>query len=335
MDYKVPTRLYGDKIYTLSGFITPAMVDQGYVVINDTEHTAFLTQKFVEDHTPTETIFMKDVSWNYNNIDFNSSRPGIDDFVNLAANTPVDKKLTVMIDIDGDGHIDEEINNLAFGAPIKKDGEYIPGANGQVPSYWKIYKTADSSFVTRCYSTLFNYVAYDNYTVYAVYGEGSNYDLYDNNVSAAVSDLGITRSHWNTTVTGVDDNNEYVDIDGKKKTYTYNQANKEYDRLYLDIALAYEANGKMISTYPTSAINVGYEVVILNEDGSYKSTYKDVTIANATLDNKNRIHAYYGFVNSAGNRKAKLGIRSYINTGSGKVYSDIMAFSLDQVGSVY
>ena len=336
MDYKVPTRLYGDKIYTLSGFITPAMADQGYVDISDTEHTAFLTKKFVEDHTPTETIFMKDVSWNYNNIDFDSSRTGIDDFVNLTANAPVDKKLTVEIDTDGDRHTDLTINNLAFGAPIKQDGEYIPGEkDGKTPSYWEIYKTADGSFVTRCYSTLFNYVAYDNYTVYAVYGQGSNYELYDNDVSAAVSDLGITRSHWNTTVSGVDDINEYIDIDGTTKTYTYNKANKEYDRLYLDIALAYEAEGKMISTYSTSDIQVGYEVVILNEDGTYKSTYKDVAIDNSTLDNKNRIHAYYGFVNSAGNRKAKLGIRSYINTGTGKIYSYIMAFSLDPVGSKY
>ncbi len=336
MDYKVPTRLYGDKIYTLSGFITPAMADQGYVDIDDTEHTAFLTKKFVEDHTPTETIFMKDVSWNYNNIDFDSSRTGIDDFVNLTANAPVDKKLTVEIDTDGDRHTDLTINNLAFGAPIKQDGEYIPGEkDGKTPSYWEIYKTADGSFVTRCYSTLFNYVAYDNYTVYAVYGQGSNYELYDNDVSAAVSDLGITRSHWNTTVSGEDDGTEYTDIDGVKKTYKYNLANKEYDRLYLDIALAYEAEGKMISTYSSSDITVGYEVVILNEDGSYKSTYRDVTIDNSTLDNKNRIHAYYGFVNSAGNRKAKLGIRSYINTGTGKRYSDIMAFSLDPVGSKY
>lgn len=117
------------------------------------------------------------------------------------------------------------------------------------------------------------------------------------------------------------------------KTYNYYKADTEYDRLYLDIELAFESHGKMINTYNDSVVKVGYQICILNENGTVSQVYKDVVLNNRSLNNKNRIHAYYGFKNTEVNRGQKLGIQAYIITEGGTTYSDIMPFELNTEGS--
>lgn len=336
MDYELPTRLYGNKIYKLTGLITPAMVQQGYVEINDTDHTAFLTRKFVSDHIPRESIFMKDVIWRSANTDFKRSMTGFDDYVYLLA-TDHAQTLTVKVDRDGDGTYETPVENLTCGQSIlDENGEYITGTNG-TPIWWEIYSTDTNQFVTKCYSAELNYVAYDNYSIKAVYGQGTGYDYYDKQVTATVNDLGITRSHWNDTTSGVDDDNHYNEIEGHetvvRKTYNYYKADTEYDRLYLDIELAFESHGKMINTYSASDVKVGYEICILNDNGTVNKVYKDVVLNNTSLNNKNRIHAYYGFKNTEVNRGQNLGIRAYIITEGSTKYSEIMQFELNTEGS--
>ena len=340
MDYQLPTRLYGEKIYKLTGLITPAMVDQGYVVIDDDEHTAYLTTKFVSEHIPYETIFMKNVIWKSKNANHNLSKDGIDDYVILAATTS-DQKLTVKVDRDGDGNYsgpnDVTVTGLNCGDEILSGGSYITGVDG-TPIRWEIYDTDTGNLVTICYSGDLMYVAYDNYSIKAVYGTGTGYDYYDKQTTARVNNLGVTRSHWNDTLLGTNDSDTYTELDGEgmvTKTYKYYYADTEYDRLYLDMEFAYEANGKMINTYSSSEVNVGYEIVILNDNGTIKKTYQNIIFENTKLNNKNRIHAYYGFKNSENNRAQKLGVRAFVQNGStaSKVYSDIMQFSLDEVGS--
>ena len=336
MDYELPTRLYGNKIYKLTGLITPAMVQQGYVEINDTDHTAFLTRKFVSDHIPRESIFMKDVIWSSADTDFKRSMTGFDDYVYLKA-TDRAQTLTVKVDRDGDGTYETTVSGLTCGQPILKDNDYITGTkDGDTPSYWEIYSTDnENKVVTRCYSAELNYVAYDNYNIRAFYGQGSGYDLYDNDISAKVNNLGVTRSHWNDTTSGEDDELYYTEIEGHETSVTkpnnYYKADTEYDRLYLDIELAFESNGKMINTY--SDIKVGYEICILDKNGTLNKVYKDVVLNNTSLNNKNRIHAYYGFKNTEVNRGQNLGIRAYIITGSTIAYSEIMPFELNTEGS--
>ena len=335
MDYQLPTRLYGEKIYKLTGLITPAMAAQGYVEITNADHTAFLTQKFVSDHIPYESNFMKNLTWNSGKANHKLSKDGFDDYVILTADVS-NKTLIVKIDTDGYGSYDETISGLACGQSILKDGAYIPGTrSGQTPSYWSIYVlNADGTqgaFVANCYSPEFNYVAFDNYLVTAVYGEGSGHDLYNKFIRATVTDLGITRNHWNDTVSGLNDSSTYYDeYEQKNLTYKWYFADKEYDRLYLDMALAFDHNGKMIKTYPETTVKVGYEI-LYKEDGEW-TLYKDVQIPNAKLDNKNRIHAYYGFANSENNRGLEMGIRAYVDDGA-KTYSGIMTFELNTVGS--
>ena len=96
------------------------------------------------------------------------------------------------------------------------------------------------------------------------------------------------------------------------------------------MALAFDHNGKMINTYPETTVKVGYEI-LYKKDGQW-TLYKDVQIPNAKLDNKNRIHAYYGFANSENNRGLEMGIRAYVDDGT-RTYSEIMTFELNTVGS--
>ena len=323
MDYQLPTRLYGEKIYKLTGLITPAMVDQGYVEIDNTQHTAYLTRQFVSDHIPYETIFMKNISWKSANANHQLSMNGIDDYVKLVAETPTDKTLTVQVDADGDGSYETEVTGLSCGQEIKYNGEYITGTkSGATPSYWKIYDTDTQKLVTICYSRDLMYVAYDNYSIKAVYETGTGYDYYDKQTTARVNNLGVTRSHWNDTTTGVDDSKD-----------NYNAADTEYDRLYLDIELAYEAQGKMINTFTKTDVSVGYDICILNNDNTLNKVYKTIDLENTDLNNKNRIHAYYGFKNSENNRGLKLGIRAFVIDGSTTAYSEVMPFELNTVGS--
>ena len=336
-DYQLPTRLYGEKLYKLpEGKLTPAMVDAGYASINNNNHTVSLTTAFVSAHIPHESIFMKNVNWNANNATYAIDSHGCNAYAYLAA-TSGDTYFTIQIDTDGDGEFDDTVEGLACGQAIMKDydtNEYFSGTKaGDTPSWWDIYDADTGDFVATCYSQDFYYVAYGNYLIYAAYGEGKGSDWYDKFVSATVNDLGVTRSHWNDTTSGNDDPNTYTDY-GKTKTYNFYHADTEYDRLYLDMALAFDANGKMINKYSSSDVKVGYEILVLNDNGTIKSTYKDVVIKNTDLDNKNRIHVYYGFKNTEANRALKLGIQSYVilNNGS-KNYSDIMPFELNTEGS--
>ena len=327
--------------------ITPAMVAQGYINITATDspedrHTAFITETFMTTHCPFESIFMKDVTWDTKNIVYTDANPaGCDDYVHWAASDPTAKTLTVKVDTDGDDYYETTVSGLACGGEIKlPNGDYITGTKyGDTPSYWNIISADTNAFVTRSYSTDLMYVAYDNYLIKAVYGQGKGSELYNQHTNAVVNDLGITRSHWNDTVSGEDDPETYKDIEGQTevtKEYDYYHADTEYDRLYLDIELAFEATGKMINTYSAEDVKAGYEVCVLSEDGDVERVHKTVYLNNASIDNKNRIHAYYGFKNSESNRDKKLGIRAFIINGSGssKVYSEIMPFELNTVGSM-
>lgn len=336
-DYRLPTRLYGDKLYKLPvGKLTPAMVDAGYASVDDSAHTVSLTKAFVSAHIPYETIFMKNVNWNANNATYAIDSHGCNAYAYLAA-TSGNKKLTVKIDTNGNDIYDTTISDLDCGDPVLKSTDpvvYVSGTkDGDTPSRWEI-RDNKGNFITNCYSQDFYYVAYDNYLVKAIYGEGKGKDLYDKFVSSDINNLGITRSHWNDTTSGSDDSPYYVDY-GIEKTYSYYHKDTEYDRLYLDLSIAYNANGKLISTCSSSEVTVGYEILIMRENGALGKVYKDIVINNTDLDNKNRIHVYYGFSNSEANRGLKLAIRSYVSVNGGdKVYSEhVMPFELKTEGS--
>ncbi len=333
LDYKFPTRLYGDKIYKLTGYMTPDMVDKGYVYING--NVVGLTQMFASDNIPYESNFMKDIIWNSNptdgtpsgHLDQTVSKPGVDDY-NLFTAYSVDKTLIVAIDTDGNGSYDKMIDDLRCGEAILDGSSYVSGTkSGDTPSYWNIYKMdeitgAKGEFVAKCYSTDFNYVAYDNYFVDAVYGQGKNTEIYTALAEVTSVDLGITRNHWNDTVSGEPDSYGSYDL-----------ADTEYDRLYIDFALSYNINGLKINSNDTTGVSVGYKIVILNADDSVNKVVKTVSLNKTELDNKNRVHAYYGVKNTLANRGYTLGIIAYADHPGGHTESRPMKFELDTIGS--
>ena len=326
LDYKFTTRLYGDKIYKMEGFMTPDMVHAGYVLVNNSTHNVSITQQFVSENIPYESNFMKNITWASDNYNNSLSMDGVDDY-GILESTSTDKTLIVKIDTNGNGFYDKTITGLRCGQSVMDGGSYVSGTKeGDTPSYWDIYKMDEDtgnkgSFVTRCYSTDFMYVAYDNYFVSAVYGAGVNSELYNTFTDAVSVDLGVTRNHWNDTVSGVDDNNGAYDL-----------ADHEYDRLYLDISLAYNVQGIKINSPETTGITTGYEIVIL--DGiTVSRVVRNVVINKSELDNKNRVHAYYGFANSPANRGYKLGIRAYLTYQGTTTYSEVMPFELKTIGS--
>lgn len=352
MDYVFESRLYGNKTYKYTGYMSKNMLTNGYIEATKTSASVKLSDKYVSDHIPYESKYMKNITWNAaSTATTGTAAPNGDvyDSYRKLGSTADDKKLTVKIDTNGDGSYETTVINLAPGQSIKdtQDKYYkstkTEGGEEVKASRWDIYTVAPNgargSFVTSCYSYDFNYVAFDNYFVQAVFDGTDGHDTYNTFTSATVTNLGVTRSHWNDTTSGREDPNTYEDpFDTTKtgpQTYTFNLADTEYDRLYLDIALAFNAEGKMISTYDSSTVSVGYEILILNDDNSVKKTYKTINLANSALDNKNRIHAYYGFQNTANNRNVKLGIRAFVNYNGTKTTSNVMQFELGTEGSKY
>lgn len=214
------------------------------------------------------------------------------------------------------------------------DSEY----NGKKFSYWQIStslnKDDTSAYVTKCFSREFNYIAYNNYYIWPVYGESQSIT----GASTTLNFLDYSR-------------NQSTDENGDHKT----------DRVFADFALAFDSNGIQLQTYKGDNIKVGMflEVcgdlksdstgnVITNIDQyknmpEYSTSEKDLeSIKNAilegsdtksltytteagitrkllnkpidinSLDNKNRIEYYVGYNNNPNNQKKLMRAYSYV-----------------------
>lgn len=168
--------------------------------------------------------------------------------------------------------------------------------------------TADNTPVTYDYSTNFNYVAYDNYKVtaecidkigdkdynpYAAKNADDPYHAYAPKNDTTVFNLGLTRSHWNDT----EDGKVYEPAEGQSRNYT--NANYNYDRLFIDLALSY-SDGKETKLNTVDNLNVGF--IIKTWTNNEWVNWKTVSFSSKELGDKNRIEYYYGFLNVAGNR---------------------------------
>ena len=70
IDYTVPTRLWGDRIYKVFGKVSNSLINQGFIGYDSTRETTeegekryYLTTEYVDHCTPNETIFLKAVEW--------------------------------------------------------------------------------------------------------------------------------------------------------------------------------------------------------------------------------------------------------------------------------
>lgn len=148
-------------------------------------------------------------------------------------------------------------------------------------SYWKVSTLAKNSkagkYVTKCFYPRFNYVAYDNYYIEAVYDSDStkayrNLVAAENLMDASISFLEDSRNQWNT--------NNDAESDS---------ASVARDMIYNDFALAFKYQGKKLTDYTgkgTNNVRLGMVIqklgAIDTSEGehigtleSYEDKYKD------------------------------------------------------------
>lgn len=371
--YTFNTRLYGTKVYKVSGTLTADDITN----YGCTE--AQLSKPFVMAKAPFESNFKQNITWDSDKITFGSKADGTLT-ADITATQVDDRNVTATFYVNSDSSaetITTDFGNRFF----KKDGSYISaeatGATYYVEglpdaykntegnfSFWYVM-TKDKEFVTKAYGEKFAYTGYDNYIVVAVYGvEGSHKDTATN---SSINFLQYSRNHWNDTVTG------------KNDTGSYSLAGTEYDRLYADFNLMFNHNGLLLNNYSGNDIKVGYAMVVGSKtDGNYTvkeeelktaifynatnggnvehqstsaTAKKAVTVTGsdndgakknvivnsiriADLDNKNRITSYYGFKNSEANQSYYVKVYSYVIVGNEVTLSETpVVINLNDIGN--
>lgn len=300
IDYQFTTRLYNDKIYTVSGKLTDGEIKTYFGGVVPTK----LNDAFVQSKIPYESNFMKNLKW-YDKAQ--NIKPLSDNTLYAKLySAQTDKTVSAKIYNNSDTPI--TVSGVSYGNPFTVneaetrydyDGHYIQvnKPEGKFFSYWAIYKadtycTDDQIEVARCYSEFFNYTGYDDYVVKAVFTtdpKQKNTELYVSeaeNLCTAVY-LQTTRNHWNNTTTG-------RNVNGK-----FGSAETEYDRIYLDFALAYNYKGLLLRTYDGNDIKIGVKIYAVKDEDP--RLLKDAQFKLTDLDNKNRLEYYYGIDNTRPN----------------------------------
>lgn len=302
IDYQFTTRLYNDRVYTVSGKLTDDEINTYFGGVVPTE----LNDAFVQSKIPYESNFMKNLHW----FDVAQNKSTLTGNVVYAKLYSYQTNKTVSARIYNNTDTPVTVSGVDYGDPFTVNdaetgyqygGHYLQVKipEGKFFSYWAIYKastfgTDDQIEVARCYSEYFNYTGYDDYVVKAIFTtdpKQKNTELYvseNENLCTAVY-LQTTRNHWNNTTTG-------SDVSGK-----YGSADTEYDRIYLDFALAYNYKGLLLRTYDGNDIKIGVKIYAV-KDGDAR-LLKDAKFELTNLDNKNRLEYYYGIDNTRPNFK--------------------------------
>ena len=353
--FKYEPRLASDaKQYVVTGYFTSE-----YIL----NHGAELTNDFVMSVAPYEDNFFNTIKWDNANITINNDTETKTAVVN---STTSSRTVTVKA-FDADGtpieayklnNVPEYISTVVYGnlltyknlceltedqkTEIAGDKEYIYVADsehkGKKFSYWQISTSPDmndtSAYVTKCFSREFNYIAYNNYYIWPVYGGSQSIT----GASTTLNFLDYSR-------------NQSTDGNGNNKT----------DRVFADFALAFDSNGIQLQTYKGDNIKVGMFLEVcgdLESDSTgnvitdinyYKgkpgyntsetdlAKIKAVILANSanksltyttadgitrkllnkpidikSLDNKNRIEYYVGYNNNPNNQKKLMRAYSYV-----------------------
>lgn len=351
-------RLASDaKQYVVTGYFTSE-----YIL----NHGAVLTKEFVMSVAPYEDNFFNTIKWDNANITINNDTETKTAVVN---STPSLRTVTVKaLDADGNqikayelGGVPEFTSTVVYGNLLKYENlckltdkqkteianrEYIyvadPEYNGKKFSYWQISTSSDmtdtSAYVTKCFSKEFNYIAYNDYYIWPVYGKSQSIT----GASTTLNFLDYSR-------------NQSTDSEGHNKT----------DRVFADFALAFDSNGIQLKTYNGTDIKVGMFLEVcgdLESDSNgnvitdinyYKdkpeygtsdadlekiktailagSANKNLTYTTEdgevrkllnkpidikSLDNKNRIEYYVGYNNNDNNQKKLMRAYSYVIVGN-------------------
>lgn len=370
--YTFDTRLYGTKVYKVSGTLTADDISK----YGCTETK--LSESFVMAKAPFESNFKQNITWDSNQIKFGSKADGTLT-ADITATQVDDRNVTATFHVVSDSPAEDITTN--FGNRFFKDGSYISakdtGTTADIEGLPEAYKdkngdfsfwyvmTKNKEFVTKAYGQNFAYTGYDNYIVVAVYGVGGTHK--DESTDSSINFLQYSRNHWNDTVSGKDD------------TGSYSLAGTDYDRLYADFNLMFNHNGLLLNNYSGNDIKVGYAMVVgSKKDGNYtvnqeelktaisnKATdggsvehqstsataSKAVTVTDsdnvvakknvivnsiriADLDNKNRITSYYGFKNSEANQSYYVQVYSYVIVDNNVTLSETpVVINLNDIGN--
>lgn len=357
--FKYEPRLASDaKQYVVTGYFT-----SDYIL----NHGAELTEDFVMSVAPYEDNFFNTIKWDKANIIINND--GNTKTAEIKSTTSLRTVTVTALDVNGDkikayelNGIPEFTSTVVYGSlltydnlcglkPDEKKGiagdkEYIyvaaPEYNGKKFSYWQISTSSDmndkSAYVTKCFSKEFNYIAYNHYYIWPVYGESQSIT----GASTTLNFLDYSR-------------NQSTDLYGENKT----------DRVFADFALAFDSNGIQLKTYNGDNIKVGMFLEVcgdLESDSNgnvitdinyYKdkpmystsetdldsikaailagSSTKSLTYTTEagitrkllnkpidikSLDNKNRIEYYVGYNNNDNNQKKLMRAYSYVIVGN-------------------
>lgn len=370
--YTFDTRLYGTKVYKVSGTLTADDISK----YGCTETK--LSESFVMAKAPFESNFKQNITWDSNQIKFGSEGGTLT--AAITATQVDDRNVTATFRVDSDSPAENITTD--FGNRFFKDGSYISakdtGTTADVDglptkyqntkgnfSFWYVMTTKNKEFVTKAYGQNFAYTGYDNYIVVAVYGvDGTHKDVA---TDSSINFLQYSRNHWNDTVSG------------KNDTGSYSIAGTEYDRLYADFNLMFNHNGYLLNKYSGNDIKVGYAMVVGSKtDGNYTvdetelktaisgnatdggsvehqstsatakqavtvtgsdndTTKKNVIVNSiriADLDNKNRITSYYGFKNSDANRSYYVKVYSYVIADNQVTLSETpVVINLNDIGT--
>lgn len=354
--FKYEPRLASDaKQYVVTGYFT-----SDYIL----NHGAVLTNDFVMSVAPYEDNFFNTIKWDNANITINNNTETKTAVVNSTTSL---RTVTVKaLDVNGDQMKAYELNagepvftsTVVYGKLLTYDNlcgltdtqkteiaggkEYIyvaePEYNGNKFSYWQISTSPDmtdtSAYVTKCFSKEFNYIAYNDYYIWPVYGEPQSIT----GASTTLNFLDYSR-------------NQSTGLEGENKT----------DRVFADFALAFDSNGIQLKTYNGDNIKVGMflevcgdlesdstgnvitdinyykdkpgystsetdlakiKAAILADSANKSLTYTTVDgitrkllnkpIDIKSLDNKNRIEYYVGYNNNPNNQKKLMRAYSYV-----------------------
>lgn len=342
------------KQYVVKGFLTSEYISK---------HGAQLTDEFVMSVAPYEDNFFNTIKWDNANITYGNE--GETTTAVVTSTTSLRTVTVKALNVDGSQIKAYELNgepvfistvvygklltydNLCGLTPDEKtkiagDKKYIyvaePVHNGEKFSYWQIStslnKDDTSAYVTKCFSQEFNYIAYNDYYIWPVYGKSQSIT----GASTTLNFLDYSR-------------NQSTDTDGNNKT----------DRVFADFALAFDSNGIQLQTYKGTNIKVGMflEVCgdlesdsngnVITDIDQYKDNPEYITsetdlkeikrvilegsttknliyttkagkkrwllnklIDIESLDNKNRIEYYVSYNNNDNNQKKLMRAYSYV-----------------------
>lgn len=326
------------RYYTVSGKFYGAEIDTYVNTETKTFKDAFLLKV-----APYEDNFVQTILWNLDAVKYTYPN---NNSIEATVDAEYDNgKVTVKAELP---NAPSESYTVNYGSLVKsenyvgttslpegKEGYLIvaPEKNGDKTfSYWTIEKELangdkiDKIEVAKCYNREFNYIAYDNYTVTACYGE--DVATAKDKVSATMTFLEYSR-------------NQTASSDGK------------IDKVYADFAVSFDYYGKMLNSQKDAqnpnvicgvafVVNSNYssksdavqsftvdDTVLLNKIKALNNGNTDKTLTDGSkvfnykinkdkLDNKNRIEYSWKVSNNENNNNLTILAYSYIyNTETG------------------